>query len=60
MLDRAEAYRDTSETRLDDLLESLERKEKQVAHLLAELEEERKRTAILGSELEARAVELRR
>ena len=60
VLDRAEAYRDTSETRLDDLLESLERKEKQVAHLLAELEGERKRTAILGSELEARAVKLRR
>ena len=60
VLDRAESYRDTSEARLDDLLESLERKEKQVARLLAELAGERKRTAVLGSELEARAVELRR
>ena len=60
VLDRAEAYRDTSEARLDDLLESLERKEKQVAHLLAELDGERKRTAALGSELETRAAELQR
>ena len=60
VLDRAESYRDTSEARLDDLLESLERKEKQVARLLAELAGERKRTAVLGSELEARAAELRR
>ena len=60
VLDRAEAYRDTSEARLDDLLESLERKERQVAHLLAELDGERKRTTVLGSELEAREAELRR
>ena len=60
VLDRAEAYRDTSEARLDDLLESLERKEQHVSRLLAELDGERKRTAILGSELEARAAELRR
>jgi len=60
VLDRADAYRDTADARLDDLLESLERKEHRVTRMLAELEAERERTAALRSEMETREEQLRR
>ena len=60
VLDRADAYRDTADARLDDLLESLERKEHRVTRMLAELEAERDRTATLRSEMETREEQLRR
>ena len=60
VLDRADAYRDTADARMDDLLESLERKERRVSRMLAELEGEKERAAALRSELETREEELRR
>ncbi len=60
VLDRAEAYRDRSEARLDELLESLEAKEEKVVRLLAELDAERARAAALQTELQGREAELRR
>ena len=60
VLDRADAYRDTADARLDDLLETLERKEHRVTRMLAELEAERERTAALRSEMETREEQLRR
>ena len=60
VLDRAESYRDRTESRLDELLESLEAKERRVSLLLAEAENERSRTARLRAELEAREEGLRR
>lgn len=60
VLDRAERYRDRAEARLDDLLESLEGKERRVARVLAELDGERKRLTTLDAKLEAREEDLRR
>ena len=60
VLDRADGYRDTADARLDDLLETLERKESRVSRMLAELEAEKKRAAALRSEMEAREEGLRR
>lgn len=60
VLDRAERYRDRADARLDDLLESLEEKERRTARVLAELDRERKRLAELGGKLEAREEDLRR
>lgn len=60
VLDRADAYRDTADARLDELLETLERKERRVSRMLAELEAERERTAALRSEMETREEQLRR
>jgi len=60
VLDRAERYRDRAEARLDDLLESLEGKERRVARVLAELDGERKRLTTLAAKLEAREEDLRR
>ncbi len=60
VLDRAERYRDRAEARLDDLLESLEGKERRVARVLADLDGERKRLTTLDAKLEAREEDLRR
>lgn len=60
VLDRAEAYRDRAEARLDEVLESLEAKEGKVTRLLARLDAERCRAEALQSELEAREEELGR
>ena len=60
VLDRAEAYRDRTEARLDELLESLEAKERSVSRMLAELDGERTRTAALRAGVEAREEELGR
>jgi len=60
VLDRAEAYRDGAEARLDEVLESLEAKEKKVTELLGRLDAEHRRAELLQSELEAREEELSR
>ena len=60
VLDLADGYRDRAEARLDDLLETLERKERGVSRLLAALEAERRRARALEAELETREAALRR
>ncbi len=60
VLDRADAYRDQAEARLDGLLAKLEEKEGKVSRLLANLDRERVYTATLRSELEEREDRLRR
>ncbi len=60
VLDLADSYRDRAEARLDDLLETLERKERGVSRLLAALETERRRTRALEAELATREAALRR
>lgn len=60
VLDRADAYRDRAEARLDELLESLEAKEAKVTGLLAELAAERERAGVLQRELRGREEDLRR
>ena len=60
VLDRAERYRDRADARLDDLLESLEEKERRVARVLAELDGERKRLTTLDAKLGEREEDLRR
>lgn len=60
VLDRADAYRDAAAARADDLLATLERKERRVSRMLAELEGERAAAAALRSEMETRTERLRR
>ena len=60
VLDLADGYRDRAEARLDDLLETLERKERNVTRLLAALETERRRARDLEAELAKREAVLRR
>lgn len=60
VLDRAEAYRDRAEARLDTLLASIERKEKEADHILAEAERERDRATKLRADLEEKTAGLRR
>ena len=60
VLDLAERYRDGAESRLDDLLEALQRKERDVSRLRSVLETERRGTRLLRTELEEREAELRR
>lgn len=60
VLDRAERYRDRADARLDELLESLEDKERRAAGVLADLGREKKRTATLRAGLEERERDLRR
>ena len=60
VLDLAERYRDGAESRLDDLLETLQRKERDVSRLRADLEAERQGARTLRAELEERETELRR
>lgn len=60
VLDRAERYRDRADARLDELLESLEDKERRAEGVLADLGRERERTATLRTGLEERERDLRR
>ena len=60
VLDLADRYRDRSEVRLDELLEALERKEREVTRLLAALESERSGVAALEGGLRAREAAVRR
>ena len=60
VLDLADGYRDRAEARLDDLLETLERKERGVSRLLAALETEKRRARDLEAELATREAALRR
>ena len=60
VLDRAEGYRDRTEARLDELLQSLEAKERRISRTLSELDEERSRAVALRAEVEAREQDLRR
>ena len=60
VLDLADGYRDRAEARLDDLIETLERKERRASRLLAALEEERQRFASTEDELSAREAALQR
>lgn len=60
VLDRAEAYRDHADARMDDLLATLERKERLASRRLAELEGERERAAARSSEMDTREEALRR
>ncbi len=58
VLDRAEELRDDRETRVDELLASLEAKERAASLRLAELETARDRLAVRRTEVEGRAQEL--
>lgn len=58
VLDRAVQCRDETEMRLDDLLSSLERKERRAAQLAEELDAERVRVHALRGELERREAAL--
>lgn len=60
LLDRAEAYRDEAEARLDEVLQSLEAKEREAAELARALESERERIGKRTAELEGRAQVLER
>ncbi len=60
ILDRAEELRDDREARVDELLASLEAKERTVSVRLAELEAARDRIAALRTEVDARAEALRK
>lgn len=51
VLDRAEAYRERAEARLDELLASLEDKERRASEAAAEAERERARAQVLGARL---------
>ena len=59
VLDRAERYRDQAEARLDDLLASLEEKERRAARLAGAAERDRARSSALRTDLEAEAAKLR-
>ncbi len=59
VLDRAEEHLSSGEASVEDLLETLERKEKEAADRVAELERERAEAARLRGELEERESELR-
>lgn len=59
VLDRAEAYVGEGEASLEDVLERLEQKEREVEELLHELDVERARTERLRSDVEDRAETLR-
>lgn len=54
LLDRAEAYREEGAARMEDVLERLEAREREVEGLLHELEVERRQTERLRSDLESR------
>ena len=60
VLDLADGYRDRSEVRLDELLEALEGKEREVSRLVAALESERRRVAAMEGGLRAREAAVRR
>ena len=58
VLDRAEEYRDQAEARVDELLASLEEKERRAARLADVAEREQARSSALRTELEAKAAKL--
>lgn len=58
VLDRAEAYRERAEARLDGLLASLEEKERRALEAVAEAERERERAQALGAGLAEREAAL--
>lgn len=58
VLDRAEAYRERAEARLDGLLASLEEKERRASEAAAEAERERERAQALGARLAEREAAL--
>lgn len=58
VLDRAEEYRDQAEARVDELLASLEEKERRAARLADAAEREQARSSALRTELEAKAAKL--
>lgn len=58
VLDRAEAYRERAEARLDGLLASLEEKERRALEAVAEAERERERAQALGAVLGERETAL--
>ncbi len=59
VLDRADAYRDRAEARLDELLETLEAKEAKVTGLLTELTAERERAEERRRQIQRREEKLR-
>lgn len=59
VLDRAEEYRDQAEARVDELLASLEEKERRAARLADVAEREQAQSSALRTELEAEAAKLR-
>jgi DNA mismatch repair protein MutS2 len=59
LLDRAEGHLPAEEARMEDLLATLERKEKEASALVESLAQERARAERLGKELRAREEELR-
>lgn len=59
VLDRAEQYRDRAEARVDELLASLEQKERQAAQLAGDAKQERERAAALRADLESATAKLR-
>ena len=58
VLDRAEAYRERAEARLDGLLASMEEKERRASEAAAEAERERERAKALGARLAEREAAL--
>ena len=60
LLERAQAHMEGADASMDDLLERLERKEKEARELVEDLGREREETAILRAELEARESDLRK
>ncbi len=59
VLERAEAHMEGGDASIDDLLERLERKEKEARELVDKLSREREETAGLRAEVEAREADLR-
>ena len=60
VLERAEAYMEGGEASMEDLLERLEKKEKEARELVETLSREQEETAGLRAEVEAREADLRR
>ena len=59
VLERAEAHMESGDASMDDLLERLEKKEKEASELVDTLSREREQTTGLRAEVEAREVDLR-
>lgn len=59
VLDRAEQYQEGDEVRMEDLLERLERRERESEELIRELEGERERTRRVSEDVEVRERALR-
>lgn len=59
VLDRAERYRDRAEARVDELLASLEQKERQAAQRAGDAKREQERVAALRVDLESATAKLR-